>query len=349
MITDDDPRIPGVPAPSDEAGVRPARRWLLGAWAFGVLALATVVAVVVQRSELAEIGRVVRGVRPLWLVAAGALQAGTYVCAAAVWRVALTRAGYPCSTRALVPLALGMLFTNQAIPSAGLSGSAFVLGALGRRGVPKEAAMAALLTGLVTTYIAYVLAIGASILLLAAGQVVTPGVLLVAGAFALMSVAVPSGILWYARSAASPRARARLSRVPGLGPVLAAVAAAPNSVLRDPRLLRGAVAWQLAELALDAATLQIMLLAIGVPAAPASVFASFVMAYAVSRVGPTPLGLGTFEGSSIAMLHLTGVPIEAALTATLLLRAFTLWLPMLPGLFCARLVLSARAAPAARA
>lgn len=51
---------------------------------------------------------------------------------------------------------------------------------------------------------------------------------------------------------------------------------------------------------------------------------------------PVPLGLGSFEAALIAMLHLTGVSLEAALTATLMLRGFTLWLPMLPGLWCAR-------------
>jgi hypothetical protein len=36
------------------------------------------------------------------------------------------------------------------------------------------------------------------------------------------------------------------------------------------------------------------------------------------------------------MLGLLGVPIEAALAATLLLRGFTVWLPMLPGVWLAR-------------
>jgi hypothetical protein len=44
------------------------------------------------------------------------------------------------------------------------------------------------------------------------------------------------------------------------------------------------------------------------------------------------------------MLRIVGVSIEAALTATLLLRGFTLWLPMLPGLWCARHELWARPA-----
>jgi hypothetical protein len=33
---------------------------------------------------------------------------------------------------------------------------------------------------------------------------------------------------------------------------------------------------------------------------------------------------------------LLGIPVEAALTSTLLLRGFTLWLPMLPGLWLAK-------------
>jgi len=36
------------------------------------------------------------------------------------------------------------------------------------------------------------------------------------------------------------------------------------------------------------------------------------------------------------MLATLGVPLEAALTATLILRGFTFWLPMLPGLWLAR-------------
>jgi uncharacterized membrane protein YbhN (UPF0104 family) len=43
------------------------------------------------------------------------------------------------------------------------------------------------------------------------------------------------------------------------------------------------------------------------------------------------MGLGSFEAVSIAMLRLFGVPFEAALSATLLFRGFTLWLPLLPG------------------
>jgi glycosyltransferase 2 family protein len=51
---------------------------------------------------------------------------------------------------------------------------------------------------------------------------------------------------------------------------------------------------------------------------------------------PIPLGLGTFETACVGMLALLGVAIESALTATLLLRGLTFWLPMVPGLWLAR-------------
>ena len=52
-----------------------------------------------------------------------------------------------------------------------------------------------------------------------------------------------------------------------------------------------------------------------------------------------PLGLGTFEAGTTGMLALLGMPLEGALSA-LLLRGFSFWVPMLPGLLIARHELS---------
>jgi uncharacterized protein (TIRG00374 family) len=87
---------------------------------------------------------------------------------------------------------------------------------------------------------------------------------------------------------------------------------------------------------LDAATLWIMLLAMGQDVSFLVAFPSFVVSSIVATLSPIPLGLGIFETSSTGMLSALGIPVEAALTATLLLRGFTVWLPMLPGLWLAR-------------
>lgn len=80
----------------------------------------------------------------------------------------------------------------------------------------------------------------------------------------------------------------------------------------------------------------VMLRAVGHPTGFLTAFASFIIASVLATLLVVPGGLGTFEGASVAMLHLFGVPLAPALAATLLLRGFTFWLPMLPGLWLAR-------------
>jgi uncharacterized protein (TIRG00374 family) len=86
----------------------------------------------------------------------------------------------------------------------------------------------------------------------------------------------------------------------------------------------------------DATTLYVLLFAVGVDCNPLIVFASFMAASVVAMIGLVPGGMGTFEGTCVAMLHAHGISLEAALACTLLLRGFTFWLPMLPGLWLAR-------------
>lgn len=79
-----------------------------------------------------------------------------------------------------------------------------------------------------------------------------------------------------------------------------------------------------------------MLQALGQDAFFLAAFSSFMTASIVATLSPIPLGLGTFEATCVAMLHVFGIGVEAALMATILLRGLTLWLPMLPGVLLIR-------------
>jgi uncharacterized protein (TIRG00374 family) len=307
----------------------------VSAWILGLVLFAAVVIGVLHLGEIEEFVRVLDEMRPEWLLAAAALQCLTYVCAAAVWSLALARAGHPFPTRTLIPPALAMLFANQAFPSAGVSGSLLVVHALRRRHVPSNVVAGALLVGLITMYVALVVAVLAGLLILRAHGAVNTAVALLAAAFLLTAVAVSAGALWYPESTGLTIAR-RVQHVPLVGHFAHAVATMPRQMLRDRPLLIQAAGFQFAELLLDAATLQVMLIAVDVSLPAPAVFASFAIASAVAWVIPVPLGLGTFEGSLVSLLHVLGVPVEHALAATLLVRGFTLWLPMLPGLWYAR-------------
>lgn len=70
------------------------------------------------------------------------------------------------------------------------------------------------------------------------------------------------------------------------------------------------------------------------------VLAVLVSAETVASMGLVPGGLGTFAGTSVALLHAHVVASEAALAAAIMLRGCTFWLPMLPGFWETRRVVA---------
>ena len=267
----------------------PSRRATIAAWVIALLIFGTVISLLVHASELEELGRLLHQIQKVWLIAAALLQSLTYFCAAGVWYVALKPRRRGLTIMSLVPTALAMLFANQAFPTAGLSGSIIVVRALRKRRIPANVAMGALLIGLMTTYVAYLLAVLFSLLLLPVYHAVSVGLLLLTAIFALAAVGIPAAVIWY-RESLAPRMRTRLRRIPGLGALLDAIGTMPTTLFHDRGILSRALAFQLAEIVLDAATLQVILIAIGAHAASSGVFASFVMAFAVSQLVPVPLG-----------------------------------------------------------
>jgi Mg2+-importing ATPase len=82
--------------------------------------------------------------------------------------------------------------------------------------------------------------------------------------------------------------------------------------------------------------------ALGVVASPGGVFASFMVSRLFRTIGIMPGGLGTFEASSVMTLKSIGLPLPVGISATLLFRGLSFWLPMIPGLICARRLLGKR-------
>ena len=133
--------------------------WRLSSWAFGLLTLLALVLVVLHFGTIEQFTRLALAARPYWLFLACVSQAATYVCAALVWRQALRRAGHPRPLRTLVPLGVAKLFTDQVVPTSGVSGAILVARGLTRREVPTNVAMGALLVGLVSYFAAYLVSV----------------------------------------------------------------------------------------------------------------------------------------------------------------------------------------------
>ena len=140
--------------------------------------------------------------------------------------------------------------------------------------------------------------------------------------FSVVAVAVPILILLLTRKG-KRFVPAWAFRFPALKEIINAIASAPPEASKDPILLLRATALQIAIFVVDAATLDAALHAVGYPAPPDLVFASFSMASITATLSYIPAGLGVFEGSLLALLGVLGVPVEGGLTATLLMRGFT--------------------------
>lgn len=314
-------------------GTRPAAPSRL-AWAGGALLLALLVLVVARRAEEEALARLLARAEPIWLVVAAALQALTYLCAAAVWQRGLARHGAAVRVLPLVPLGLAKLFTDQALPSAGVSGTVLVVGALARRGVERGVALASVLAGLVGFYAAYLAVTLAAVAILWRHGELHPAILAPAALLCLLAAGVPLALLaWRGRPLPPGH---WLERLPGARGLAATLREARLAGIFAPRLWLETTALQLAIFALDALTLAVTLRAVGASADVGVAFASFVIASVVATLAWVPGGLGTFEGTCVAMMRLHGVPVETGLAATLLLRGFTFWLPMLPGFALAR-------------
>ena len=318
---------------------QPENRSALKHWLIGLLLLSGLIIAALNRSEIEQFAEIARKAQPFWLCAAAVLQVGTYFSVAGSWHAALSRTEFRLSLPSMVPLALAKLFSDQAMPSGGMSGGTLMVAALKRRGVDKPVCMAMLLVSFVSSYAADLIIAAVSVALLWYFHELQPWILIVAGAFALIAITIPTLAMWLQRQG-NKRLPPWLGRVPKLRKFLGVFSQAPIDLIQSPAVLWMATAFQLLVILLDAATLWIMLLAVGQHVSIWVALPGFFLASMVAMIGPIPLGLGTFEATCVSVLHLLGVPVAPALTGTLLFRGFTMWLPMLPGMWLARCELS---------
>lgn len=308
----------------------PTRR-VVGSWLFGLAALAAVVAVAAHFAEMRELWSAVRKAKPAWLFSALALQALTYVAQGEIF-CDVARAGR-CGLRRIAAYRISLikLFFDQALPSAGLSGTAVAAGALKRVGMPRQLVAASVIVSIASYEIAYATSLLAALPVVAAHGGVSGWLELGVSVFALAALSWSVCVLALAgRRQRSPKV---VSKLPPARELLAFVADADPSISRDRRLLARASFWQLAIIVADAATLWALLEGLGAAAAPLMVFASFMLSNVFRAIGLVPGGLGTFEGAAVVTLHAAGVSVSVALAATLLFRALSFWLPMPLGFY----------------
>ncbi len=321
-----------------------ARR--IAGWAVGTAALAILVWAVLHFGDLQAFGLLMRQAQPEWLIAAIALQASTYISVSLGWRAVLSRAGNPQPLRRLLSIAISKLFADQMIPAAGMGGNMLLVERLVELGTQRGTAVAVLLVSMIGFYAVYaVLAVVMLLLLWLDGRanlLITAFVAI----FLLVAIAIPSFALWLRRRGSHPLSPL-LERIPLVRTLLRIVGEAPGDIVGDRHLILCVSAFNGLVFLADAGTMMTCLRALGQHVGYGTAFIAVISASMVVTLGPIPMGLGSFEASSTGTLHLLGVPLEVALAAALLFRAFTLWLPLLPGLISMRSLFGGRTCQAA--
>ena len=307
--------------------------WLLG----GSLFVAVVIAGL-HFSEQQAFLEIAKRAEPWWLAVAVLLQAATYVAQGSIWRRVVGRSDHRLGRKTAFELSLAKLFADQALPSAGLSSSVLIAKALELRDLPAPAVKAAVLVNIASYHLAYAAALSAAFALVVARGESNLLIIITSTVFLLFSGGLSTGVLALA-GRPHPRLARALHRF-GLQATVDYLAEADGRLVRNPRLVAETVGLQAAIILFDAATVWFLILALGQRTPFAGVFASFMIASLFRTMGIVPGGLGTFEATSVIMLRATGIDLAVALSATLLFRGLSFWLPMLPGYWFSRRALA---------
>jgi Mg2+-importing ATPase len=271
-----------------------------------------------------------------WLMLAVLLQAATYLAQAEVFGGVPRAAGNSVPRGMLCQLSLTKLFLDQALPPAGMSSTVVVTQALEGRRVPRPIVAAGAIVNIVSYHLAYVVALVSAMVIAARALRTSVAVLLLSALLVGLSTVITVAML--AMSGRRTRTRKGLGRLPLVREVVGFLGDADPRLARSPGLIAQATGWQVAIFLLDAATMWAVIRSLGATAPVAMVYASSMISALVRTLGLVPGGLGTYEAASVLTLHLIGEGVPVALSATLIFRALSFWLPMLPGLWFSRLV-----------
>jgi uncharacterized protein (TIRG00374 family) len=302
----------------------------------GILILLALLYAGTHYGELTLFVSLLTHIDPFWIVIACLFQSGTYLSLAMVWYRALLYNGVRYPLRSLIPLAFAKLFADQALPSGGISGIAFVVNAFRQRNVAGSIGMGVMLLSLLSFYVSYALVAVASFMALWLYHDIHAWTVVVAAIFFVFVVAVPAALLFLKQWGRQDRLPVWLIRLPIISGILETFSDVADDAVRKPMLLAEATVYQTLIFILDSATLWSMLHALGSSVSWLFAFPCFVVASIVAMLSLIPLGLGTFEATCVGLLVTMGIRVETALTATVLLRGFTLWIPMIPGLVLTR-------------
>jgi uncharacterized protein (TIRG00374 family) len=328
-----------LPRGSGVVGVQFTPRRVLWALAFVLLSIALLYIVLPRLVGLRETWSRIKHGDPWWFGLAAVLEVLSFVCYIALFRAVFVRGRSRISWRVSYQITMAGVAATRLFASAGAGGVAVTVWALRRSGMGARMVADRMIAFLVLLYGVYMatLVIDGLGLYLGLFEGTAPLAITIGPAiFGALVILVFLGLSlmpWDFEALVARRTRTD-SRTGRLLRTLATAPAALKAGVKDAialvrtrnPLLLGAVGWW----AFDIAVLWACFHAFG-SAPPQAVI---VMAYFVGMLGnvlPLPGGIGGVDGGMIGAFTAFGVDVELSIVAVLAYRAFSFWIPTLPG------------------
>ena len=293
----------------------------------------------------------IEAARPGWLALAALAVLAGFLCAGQIYGRVLATLGHRAPSLWLSAAALVTMLLSQALPVGTVASYAFLTTSLRRRGIPATSVAVIASLELLSWG-------GAMLILFVYGMVyvlLTTSNSSVAGASltGFSTVGLMIGVYLFIGSRPrhtmlswAMRVKRMLDRI--VGPVwdeaqvrrmVDELAHNRQLVIEQPLRVLLLVCLQLTIFALHSFALLAILHALGVSIAPLAALAAFGLALIVSAYTVLPAGGGTVEAALTVALTVQGVPLEAALGATVLFRLFNFWLMLPVAALCYRVLI----------
>jgi uncharacterized protein (TIRG00374 family) len=323
----------------EQPALQLSRRNLLGIAAFLAVSIAALYLLLPQLAGLDETWARIESGRPEWMVAALFFTMGMFGAYVAMFRGIFAGVSDKIDWKASYQITMAGLAASRLFAAGGAGGLVLQAWALRRAGVPKREVADKTMAFLVLTYFPYVAAV------VVCGFGLHWGLFRGPDPFAFTFVPAVIGliamVLCLALAFIPPDLQRRVASFSGgggrlrrlmqqLAQVPAATSAGVREAIthlrsRDPALAGAVLFW-----AFQIAVLWAAFHAFG-GAPPLAVLTQAFFVGMLGNLLPMPGGVGGVEGGMIAAFVAFGVSGGLAVVAVLTFRAFTFWLPMVPG------------------
>ena len=331
----------------------------LSRFAFYFITLAVLVLIYLRFSEVKLIRDLFLRSNYFWLFSIIIVQVISYYFLAFNYRDVLRVKDLDVPVKELFPITFVIQFLNQALPSAGFSGQAFFVQYLKKFGLPIAEGIGRAILELATLYMGFGTFFIISAVMIFNGNALDnrPEVLVLIYGFSFLAVLFLSIFFMLQKSGRGRIAKWTINKLHAYfekknkKKVKNGAVAADNQtnnhvqhvamiyeqfknslsigVLgRHKKAFWLAYLWQNLIILANIFTLYFLSFAVDFKISFTVAFITFTLTKFLSMVSFIPGALGVFEGGMTLILISFGVPAEPALAMTMLLRAFTFWLPM---------------------